>query len=176
MKNIVKFIKESYDSNSVTNVKVTFDIKPKEFYINVPETYSESDIQIYFGDRLLSELPADNDKYSKLLGKNRDKINDVYFEYDKFEHIQEDGKNYENKISLEWNAYYDDKAKDATLNVFKITNLHYIILFDEFEVLDDSDDVKEVMNGIFTAMNSNDANKYPVEIEYNEELLEFEEK
>lgn len=176
MKNITRFIREAYDSNSISNVKVVFDIKPEEFYINVPETYSESDIQIYLGDRLLPELPADNDKYSKLFGKNKDKINDVYFEYDKFEHIQESSEKYEDKLSLEWDAYYDDKAKDATLDIFKITKLHYIILFDEFEILDDSDDVKETINGIFTAMNSNDANEYPVEIEYNEDLLEFDEE
>ena len=175
MKNITTFIREAYDSNSIASVKVVFDVKPEEFYISAPETYSESDIQIYLGDRLLPDLPADNDKYEKLFGKNKDKINDVYFEYDKFEHIQDDVDKYEDKLSLEWDAYYDEKAKDATLNIFKITKLHYIILFDEFEVLDDTDDVKEVLDEIFVAMNSNDANKYPVEIEYNKDLLEFEE-
>ena len=176
MKNIVNFIKEAYDTNTISNVKVVFDIKPEEFYINVPETYSESDIQIYIGDRLLPELPADNDKYANLFGKNKDRINDVYFEYERFEHIQEDADKYEDKLSLKWDSYYDEKAKDATLNVFKITHLHYIILFDEFEVLDNTDDIKETINEIFTAMNSNDANKYPVEIEYNEKLLEFDEE
>lgn len=176
MKNIVKFLKEAYDSNLISNVKVFFDVKPSEFYIDAPETYSESDIQIYLGDRLIPELPADNEKYSKLLGKNKDKINDVYFEYDKFEHLQKDTEIDEDKISLKWDAYYDEQSKDATLDIFKITNLHYIILFDEFEMLDDADDINEVLNGIFDAMNSNSMNKYPVEIEYNKELLEFTEE
>ena len=172
MKNLVNYIKESYEKTTLSNVKVVFDVIPEEFYLNAPETYSESDIQIYLGDSLLKNLPSENKKYQNLLGKNKDYISDAYFEYDKFEHI----KDFEDEVNLTWDSYYDDKVDEKSLNTFKITGLKYIILFDEFEILNKNDDKnKNVLNEIFTKLDSSSINKYPVEIKYNPDLLEFEE-
>ena len=172
MKNLVNYIKESYEKTTLSNVKVVFDVLPEEFYLNAPETYSESDVQIYLGDSLLKNLPSENKKYQNLLGKNKDYISDAYFEYDKFEHI----KDFEDEVNLTWDSYYDDKVDEKSLNTFKITGLKYTILFDEFEVLDkNNDDIKNVLDEIFTKLDSSSINKYPVEIKYNSELLEFEE-
>lgn len=172
MKNLVNYIKESYEKTTLSNVKVVFDVIPEEFYLNAPETYSESDIQIYLGDSLLKNLPSENKKYQNLLGKNKDYISDAYFEYDKFEHI----KDFEDEVNLTWDSYYDDKVDEKSLNTFKITGLKYIILFDEFEILNKNDDEnKNILNEIFTKLDSSSINKYPVEIKYNPDLLEFEE-
>lgn len=172
MKNLINYIKESYSTITLYDVKVVFDVLPKEFYLSAPESYSESDIQIYLGDILLSKLPSENDKYSHLLGKNKDNISDAYFEYEKFEHIND----YDKDVNLEWDSYYDERLKDDKLNTFKLTNLKYIILFNEFDIKDDNkDDIKETMNTIFKAFDSSNINKYPVEIQYNSDLLEYTE-
>ena len=171
MKSLKRFITEKYENIIIDNVKVVFDVFPEEFYLNAPENYSESDIQIYIGDVFLKELPADNDKYKNLLGKNSDNINDAYFEYDKFEHINDDIK----ELSLKWDGHYDENNK-SELNTFKLSKLKYIILFDEFEILDkNSEDVKEILNKIFLKFDSSRINKYPIDIKYNSELLEYSE-
>lgn len=173
MKSLKDFINEGYEKKTVQNVKVVFDILPEEFYLNAPSKYSESDIQIYIGDVLLKELPSENKKYQNLLGKNKQNINDAYFEYEKFEHLNEETSDIE--PNLVWDSYYDDKVKEEDLNYFKLTNLKYIIMFDEFELLDDSDDTNKVLDEIFRKFDSSNINKYPVEIKYNPELLEFTE-
>lgn len=176
MKSLIQFINEEYNKKIVQNVKVIFDVEPEEFYINAPTTYSESDIQIYLGDVLLKELPSENRKYQKLLGKNIKNINDAYFEYEKFEHIQDSDIE---DFNLDWDKYYDEKVKEEDLDVFKIIKLKYIILFDEFELLDnnltDEDDIRKTLNEIFHKLDSSNINKYPIEIKYNEESLEFSE-
>ncbi|MBQ3415328.1 MAG: hypothetical protein IJH39_08310 [Clostridia bacterium] len=172
MKSLKQFIKEEYEANKVENLKLVFNVKPEEFYLNAPETYSESDIQVYIGDVLLKELPADNDKYSKLLGKNVENINDAYFEYDKFEHMQDSDID---EFNLEWDQYYDEKHNEDKLDVYKITNLRYVIMFDEFEILDDSDDIRKTLDEVFHKLDSSNINKYPVEIEYDSKQLEYSE-
>ena len=142
MKNLVNYLKESYENITLTNVKAVFNITPKVFTLTGPENYSESDIQIYLGDVLLKELPSENKKYQNLLGKNIDFINDAYFEYDKFEHMQDSDVD---EFNLEWDQYYDEKHNEDKLDVYKITNLRYVIMFDEFEILDDSDDIRKTL-------------------------------
>lgn len=173
MKGLVQFIKEELKSKIVENVKVIFDIFPEEFYLTAPEGYSESDIQIYLGDVILNELPSENEKYENLLGKNKDYISDAYFEYDKFEHIND----YDKDVNLEWDSHYDENVKDEDLNTFKLTKLKYVILFDEFELKDDKFDgeTKDLLDKIFAQFDSSNINKYPVEIKYNADLLEFDE-
>lgn len=173
MKNLVQFIKEELKSKVVENVKVVFDVLPEQFYLTAPEGYSESDIQIYLGDIIMTELPSENDKYANLLGKNANNISDAYFEYDKFEHIND----YNADVNLEWDSHYDEKVKDEDLNTFKLTKLKYIILFDEFELKDSDFDgnIKELLNQIFNKFDSSSINKYPAEIKYNPDLLEFDE-
>ena len=72
-----------------------------------------------------------------------------YFEYDKFEHSDDD---YEDKqINLKWDSYHDEKANDTKRNMFKLTNLKDIILFDEFELLDKTDDdPKKVLDEVLS--------------------------
>ena len=174
MKNLSQYIKEELEPKIVKNVKVIFDVLPNPLVITAPETYSESDLQIYLGDVLYKELPAENEECKKLLGKNVDSINDAYFEYGKFEHIDDEYN--EDEVNLKWDSYYDDKIKeDVKIDAFKLHDLKYIILFDEFELRDNSDDLKYILNSIFTKFDSSSINKYPVKIKYNSDLLEFDE-
>lgn len=171
MKNLTQYIKEAYDKFSVNDLKVVFDILPEIYTLTAPETYSESDLQIYLSDAILSKLPSEDEKYQKLFGKNINNINDAYFEYDKFEHSSD---TYEDEqINLKWDKHYDENKKDEKLNMFKLTKLKYIILFDSFELLDNSDDVDKTLNEIFSKMDSSDINDYPVTIKYNPDELEY---
>ena len=173
MKNLAQYIKEEYERIVLTSVKVVFDIFPEEFILNAPETYSESDVQIYIGDVLLKELPSENIKYQRLFGKNRNNISDAYFEYDKFEHLNEENIE-EDDLSLKWDSYYDYKSnKNPKLDIFKINKLKYIILFSDFELLENNEEIKETLDEIFSKLDSSNINKYSVEIKYNPDLLEF---
>jgi hypothetical protein len=172
MKNITKYLKEELESKVLKNVKVVFDIPQNPFTLTAPNTYSESDIQIYLGDALYKELPAENDECKKLLGKNVENINDAYFEYSKFEHSDDDYE--DEQINLKWDPYYDDKAPKE-INMYKLSDFKYIILFDEFEIRENSDDYKYVLNSIFQKFDSSSINEYPITIKFNPKLLEFSE-
>ena len=47
MKDIVKFIKESVSVYRLNKVIAKYLVQPSELIFQAPETYSESDIQIY---------------------------------------------------------------------------------------------------------------------------------
>ena len=176
MKSLVQYIKEGYENKVISNVKAVFTVSPEDFYINAPSTYSESDLQIYLVDRLLPELPSENQKYSNLLGKNVKNISDSYFEYDKFEHLT-DKEDIE--LNLEWDDEYDSSksSDEKELDIYKFENLKYVIMFDEFEYLEEEDDndVRSIIDKIFLKLDSSNINKYPIEIKYSSDLTEYEE-
>ena len=95
------------------------------------------------------ELPSEDRKYSKLLGKNDNNISDSYFEYEKFEHFpKENSKDIE--LNIEWEKEYDEN-NDESLDIFKLTKLKYIITFDEFEYKDEENSNSEdTINQIFS--------------------------
>ena len=172
MKNLVLYIKEAYETYRLNNVKVKYDCAPKEFIIEAPETFEESDLQTYMDDKLLGELPS-NVKYAEtFFGKNSDNIYDVYFEYDTYTRLST--KPY-GDINLKWDPKYKQgSSEDITLNYYKITNLKYIIEFDRFDILNGSkDNVENVLKEIFMATVSNDNNKYPIEISLDPKNIEY---
>lgn len=173
MKNLVEFIKEAYETYRLNNVTVKYDVSPKSFYIEAPETFQESDIQQYLDDKLLAELPS-NVKYAeRFFGNNHDNIFDAYFEYATFEHLAEEIK--PQTVQLKWDSKFNkSNSGDVTLNYFKITELKYIIGFDRFDILNGSDDnVGNVLKEIFMATVSNNDNKYPIEISLKESNIEY---
>lgn len=175
MKTLNEFINEAYQTYRLNNVKVTYDCHPNEFIIEAPETFEESDIQQYLDDKLLQDLPS-NDKYSEIFfGKNCDNIYDIYFQYDTFEHLNDKKHINRNDINLEWDPKYNNsKNKDIILNYYKLVNLKYIIEFDRFDVLNGSDDnIKNVLDEIFSATVSNAENKYSIEISLNTKNIEY---
>ena len=170
MIDIVNFIKESIDVYRLNKVVAEYLVQPEELIFQAPETYSESDIQIYIEDKYLNEMPSYTEYADKFFGKNADSIIDVHFEYDSFSHVDVEPKDY-----IEWDAKYDSKvSKDAKLEYFKIDNIKYIIEFDRFDMEGvTDDDVKDKLIDILKAAESNDANKWPLEITFNEDTLEF---
>ena len=64
--------------------------------------------------------------------------------------------------------------KDIKLEYFKLSNIKYIIEFDRFDMENvTDDDVKDKLIDIFKSSESNNANKWPLEIKFNEDSLEF---
>lgn len=173
MKSLIQYIleKSSVDIYRLTEVIATYFVQPDEIILQAPETYDESDIQIYIDDLWINALPT-NDEYSKkFFGINSDSIADVHFEYDTFEHIDVEPKEY-----IEWDSKYDSKNSndDVKLEYFKLKNLKYIITFDRFDMTDvDDDTVKDKLIELFKSTESNDANKYPIEIKFNEDSLKY---
>lgn len=171
MKSIIQFIKEAVEQYRLNSVIAEYDIQPEEIILQAPETFQESDIQQYMDDMWLNKLPSGQDYSEKFFGSNFENISDVHFEYDTFEHIDIEPKDY-----IEWDSKFDVKKTkdDVTLEYFKVKNLKYIIEFDRFDMVDvDEDEVEEKLNDIFRAAESNDANEYPIEIKYNEDSLEY---
>ena len=171
MKGITQFILEAVDVYRLNSVEATYNVQPDEIIIQAPETFQESDIQQYMDDMWLNQLPSSQDYSEKFFGKNNDNISDVHFEYDTFEHIDIEPREY-----IEWDSKYDVKKSgdDIKLDYFKIKNLRYIIDFDRFDLVDvDDDNVEEKLIDIFRASESSKENEYPIEIQFDEDALEY---
>ena len=171
MKTFSKYINEDVDVYRLNEVKAVYDVDPQEMIIQAPETYQENDVHQYIDDKYLQELPSFTDYAEKLFGKNCDNISDAYFEYDTFEHLSVEPKDY-----IEFETKLDSKntSEDVKLDYFKLTNVRYIILFDRFDLIDvDDDTVKEKLVDIFVAAESNNENEWPIEIKFDEDNLEF---
>jgi len=171
MKRLRNYIVESVENYRLNSVIATYNVQPEEIILQAPETFQESDIQQYIDDMWLNALPSGQDYSEKFFGKNFENINDVHFEYDTFEHIDVEPKDY-----IEWNSKYDVKKTkdDVKLDYFKIKNLKYIIEFDRFDMVGVTDDnVEEQLIKIFKATESNDENEYPIEIVFDEKNIEY---
>ncbi len=171
MKTFKQFILEAIDAYRLNSVEVTYNVQPEELIIQAPETFQETDIQQYMDDMWLNALPSGQDYSEKFFGKNNDNIIDVHFEYDNFEHLTIEPKEY-----IEWDAKFDVKKTkdDVKLDYFKIKNLKYIIEFDRFDMVDVTDDnVKEKLIDIFRSAESSKINEYPIEIQFDEDSLEY---
>ena len=179
MKSIIKYInetlrtniKESVETYRLNEVEATYNIQPEEIVLQAPEIFQESDIQQYMDDMWLNALPSGQDYSEKFFGKNNDNISDAHFEYDTFEHIDIEPKDY-----IEWDSKFDVKktSNDVKLDYFKIKNLKYIIEFDRFDMIDVTDDnAEEKLVDIFRAADSSKENEYPIEIQFDEDSLEY---
>ena len=171
MKSLQQYITEGFTEASLSDVKAVFDC-PDKLVFQVPASYSESDFQIYLGDRFYKSLPGDDSIGKKKFGKNFNNISDAYFEYKTYEVV----KNPE-KYQFEWDSQYDQNVKEPELTYVEVTELKYIMLFDTFVIKkSDNDEIKDILAQIFKAAEYNDANQYPIEIIFNEEELEFTEQ
>jgi len=171
MKTLTQFIKESVEQYRLNDVEVTYDINPEEIILQAPETFQETDIQQYMDDMWLNFLPSSPDYSEKMFGKNNNNITDAHFEYDTFEHIDVEPKEY-----VKWDPKFDAKKTkdDVKLDYFRIKNMKYIINFDRFDMVDvDDETAVENMIKVFKASESNNLNKWPIEILFNEENLKY---
>lgn len=161
------------DDNSIVlqNLQATYK-GPESLFIQVPKTYSESDVQIYLDDVLLKQMPGSQDQEStKLFGDNNVKnINDAHFEYDEMSEVSSSTQVFD----IAWDKNYDTNIKDDELQVVYIKNIRYIIVFTQFELISvTTDTYEDKLNDIFENTLS-DNYKYPFNITLNTDDLIYE--
>lgn len=153
---------------SVHSLIVTYDVEPNAIYIQAPDDMQESDVQQLMDDMWLNKLVTNEDNLTNTFGKNAKQLTDARFEYSRFEHT-----NFVPKEFVKWDPKYND-SKSGELSYFKVSQLRYIIEFDEFFLVNtDNDDLKANLEDLFKALESNASNEYPIEIKFEE--LDFEE-
>ena len=171
MKALEIFIKEALEEDIVIrHLIVKYKCGEKDdLYIQVPEKYSESDIQIYLDDTLLKDLPAE--ACAEELGKNHKEITDCYFEYDIIEPTTSSAQ----KADIPWDTNYDSSLNDTALTIMHIKNLKYVIQFDHFYLsdIDDKDKVKDNIEDLFKGLGKDCEENIPFKIDIISEDIEF---
>ena len=160
-----RYIKEAFEQKSINNLEVTYKCVKDEVLVNCPETFQEDDIHQYIDDLLLEQMPSNQDIAKKYFRNNVKYINDAYFEYDSFQRL-----NYKkDDVDI---TYDDNFGKDAPEEIkivtFKLTNLRFKMMFTKFDLMiDEDEDIKETLDKIFGAYESNDYNDTDIMFEYD---------
>lgn len=155
MKQLVEYMKESLVTSfpfalnedrdqtiRLNDFEASWKVKDPEnrkgiFVIEVPEDYSDDDINQYISDLLLESMPSDNNLAKEYFGSNMDNIIDVRFEFEK----KEDAKD-ELHCTFNFDKSLDDNYKGEQDNLVKyaLENLRFIVDWSEFDVVNTSDD------------------------------------
>ena len=155
MKQLVEYMKESLATNSpfilnedrdqtirLNDFEASWKVKDPEnrkgiFVIEVPEDYTDDDINQYISDLLLESMPSDDDLAKEYFGANADNIIDARFEFEKKEDAK-DGLH----CTFEFDKSLDDsyKGEQDNLKKYALENLRFIVDWSEFDVVNTSDD------------------------------------
>ena len=155
MKQLVEYIKESLATNSpfainedrdqtirLNDFEAIWKVKDPEnqkgiFVIEVPEDYTDDDINQYISDLLLESMPSDNNLAKKYFGANADNVIDARFEFEKKEDAK-DGLH----CTFGFDKSLDDnfKGEQDDLKKYALENLRFIVDWSEFDVTNTSDD------------------------------------
>lgn len=155
MKQLVEYMKESLATNSpfilnedrdqtirLNDFEASWKVKDPEnrkgiFVIEVPEDYTDDDINQYISDLLLESMPSDDNLAKEYFGANADNIIDARFEFEKKEDAK-DGL----YCTFEFDKSLDDnyKGEQDNLKKYALENLRFIVDWSEFDVVNTSDD------------------------------------
>ena len=155
MKQLVEYMKESLATNSpfalnedrdqtirLNDFEVIWKVKDPEnqkgiFVIEVPEDYTDDDINQYISDLLLESMPSDDNLAKEYFGANADNIIDARFEFEKKEDAK-DGLH----CTFGFDKSLDDnfKGEQDDLKKYALENLRFIVDWSEFDVTNTSDD------------------------------------
>lgn len=155
MKQLVEYMKESLATNSpfilnedrdqtirLNDFEASWKVKDPEnrkgiFVIEVPEDYTDDDINQYISDLLLENMPSDDNLAKEYFGANADNITDARFEFEKKEDAK-DGLH----CTFEFDKSSDDnyKGEQDDLKKYALENLRFIVDWSEFDVVNTSDD------------------------------------
>ena len=126
----------------LNDLEVIWKVKDPEnrkgiFVIEVPEDYTDDDINQYISDLLLESMPSDDDLAKEYFGANADNIIDARFEFEKKEDSK-DGLH----CTFEFDKSLDDnfKGEQDNLKKYALENLRFIVDWSEFDVTNTSDD------------------------------------
>lgn len=175
MKTLKNFILEELDTYRVNNLEIRYNVESethKDYIIfKVPEVYSEDDFQIYLQDMYLNDLPGSEDYVNDFFGKNSSNVYDVLFEYEKYIKSEQSSEKY-----IDFDQNYDDKVNSDNdkFAYIKLINLQYVIKFDSFDVnSENQDDIQNDLITIFKSCESNDNNKWPLDIKLDEKNIKY---
>lgn len=167
MKTLSQYIIEAMGEEALRELTVKYNA-PDEVFVQVPEKMSESDVQIYLDDTLLSNMPAEKDP--KALGKNVREISDAYFEYE----MMEATNGASQKADIVWDDHYDQSMNGINMHVLKITGLKYVIAFDKFYLEDvdltNEEEVRDLLFDLFNGLTEEDG-LVPFELVLNKENI-----
>lgn len=181
MKDIKTYIKENlineeYNEFRVNEIVAVYKSVKPELYFMAPENYNESDLEQYINDLWMEKMPS-NEKYStKFFGKNNDNIYDIYFEYDKYEHIPvDDSKDIDVEyVEFDSNTSAKNVSDDVKLDLFKLSNFRFIMKFDRFDIQDVTEsNVGFTLKKLFKSVESNSYNKWPFEMKFDESKFSY---
>lgn len=161
-------IHEEFDEHNIHDLEVKYRVNGYDtLNIQCPSSFQENDVAQYLDDVLLNEYPSAQEKGERFFGENMKYLNDAYFEYDKFTHEEND----DIRIDIKYDEHKSGKQlkEDDKLDVFTLKNVKYVLNFDEFDIQTDST-VNDTLRKIFKACESNNENKYTVEIK----LIDYE--
>ena len=126
----------------LNDLEVIWKVKDPEnqkgiFVIEVPEDYTDDDINQYISDLLLESMPSDDDLAKGYFGANADNIIDARFEFEKKEDTK-DGLH----CTFDFDKSLDDnyKGEQDNLKKYALENLRFIVDWSEFDVTNTSDD------------------------------------
>lgn len=175
MKPLKTFILEELIEHNIKDLTVKYQVGENDYLIvECPSSAQENDIVQYIDDVLLKEFPSSPENGERFFGDNMKLLNDAYFEYDKFEHIDnEHSDDYYIDIKFDERTFGRKVAKDDSLDIFKLTNIKYVLSFDEFNIQGETDDIDEYLQQIFVATESNNDNEYPVELKLLEKDIDY---
>ena len=137
------FISEDSDETiRLNDFEAIWKVKDPEnrkgiFVIEVPEDYTDDDINQYISDLLLESMPSDDDLAKEYFGANADNIIDARFEFEKKEDAK-DGLH----CTFDFDKSLDDsfKGEQDDLKKYVLENLRFIVDWSEFDVTNTSDD------------------------------------
>ena len=164
MKQLVKYIKESLETNSpfiasavlkhealnedndqnikLNDFEVSWKVEDPEnrggtFILELPEEYQDEEVNQYLIDMFGESMPSNDTLSKKYFGNNANNIIDARFEFEEKKEAKE-GLH----CTFEFDESIDDKYKGDTdhLKKYELTNLRYIIDWSEFDVINTSDD------------------------------------
>lgn len=137
------FISEDSDETiRLNDFEAIWKVKDPEnrkgiFVIEIPEDYTDDDINQYISDLLLESMPSDDDLAKEYFGANADNIIDARFEFEKKEDAK-DGLH----CTFDFDKSLDDsfKGEQDDLKKYALENLRFIVDWSEFDVTNTSDD------------------------------------
>ena len=193
MKQLVEYMKESLATNSpfalnedrdqtirLNDFEAIWKVKDPEnqkgiFVIEVPEDYTDDDINQYISDLLLESMPSDDDLAKEYFGANADNIIDARFEFEKKEDAK-DGLH----CTFGFDKSLDDnfKGEQDNMKKYALENLRFIVDWSEFDVTNTSDDglLYDLWN-IFKRTRSSNIVKYmddKIKLEIEEKDMVFD--
>lgn len=170
MKSLSRYILEKSEVNEnvkVQDLTVTYRASHGNITLEVPNTFSEDDLQMYIDSLATSKnCILSNDTVKDLLGDNYNKISDAYFKYSRY--ISSDLA--PATITVKYDSANSDKdttVENTELVYYTIYDVEYIINFESFNLANiDHANLHEEIDNIFKTFESNNINKYFIELKY----------